>query len=229
MNCLEFRRHKLADPRHLPPSAAAHGAVCAPCSVFARRVDEDEARLHAALRVPVPEGLAESVLLATGSAAPRPWRVLALAATVVLSVSLGVEHWSRMPDGDPARVAIAHVLDEPESLTTTRNPDPEHFRQVLADFGGQMSVPLGQVRFVKLCPVPGGVGWHIVFETDQGLATLLLVRSRQAPDQAVQYAGDGWDALVRPGGAGYYAIVTPSERITRAVDEMIRQRVRWRT
>ena len=64
-NCLEFRREKLADPRHLSPDALAHLNECAACRGFAAEINENEARLAAALAVPVPEGLAERIPGAT--------------------------------------------------------------------------------------------------------------------------------------------------------------------
>lgn len=63
MNCLEFRRDKLADPRQGSPEALAHLRECAACRGFARAVIEIEVRIAATLSVPVPEGLAERIIL----------------------------------------------------------------------------------------------------------------------------------------------------------------------
>ena len=63
MNCLEFRREKLANPRRPSEQAQAHAQVCPGCAAFARGVDEEEAQIERALSVPVPEGLSERVLL----------------------------------------------------------------------------------------------------------------------------------------------------------------------
>lgn len=55
MDCLEFRRVALADPRRFPAAAAAHTQSCAACKGFLERSLEDEARLADALRVVVPQ------------------------------------------------------------------------------------------------------------------------------------------------------------------------------
>jgi hypothetical protein len=77
--------------------------------------------------------------------------------------------------------------------------------------------------------VPEGTGWHIVFETAQGgLATLILIPGKRMPSQPALATVGGWTALARPGGQGFYAIITDSPQSLGAVDEMVRQRVRWR-
>jgi hypothetical protein len=233
MNCLEFRREKLADPRRLPPEAASHLNGCAACRGFAAEVDENEARLAAALAVPVPEGLAERIVLRrkTGApnvaiASPRLW---AMAAAVLLTLTFGFRQWKDFSSQEYARLAIEHVMHEPESFTTTRLADPQLFRTVMNNFGGELQGSLGRVRYMKLCPVPEGTGWHIVFETEQGeLATLILIPAKRMQAQSEQATVGGWNALARPGGQGYYAVITQSPEALGKVDELVRQRVRWR-
>ena len=81
MNCIDFHRAKLAHPRHLPAAAHEHAAQCAACAAFARSVDESERDLERSLATPVPDGLAERILLGVQARRParRRW---ALAATV---------------------------------------------------------------------------------------------------------------------------------------------------
>lgn len=63
MNCLELRRQLLAAPRELGAEAQEHRRSCAACAAFAEEQQMLEEKLHAELRVPVPEGLADRVLL----------------------------------------------------------------------------------------------------------------------------------------------------------------------
>jgi len=228
MNCIEFRREKLADPRHLSVGATAHMEQCAACRGFAIEVDENEARIAAVLDVPVPEGLAERIILRrkSGGASPRLW---AMAAAVVLTIGIGFTWWKDYPSQDYARLAIEHVMHEPESFTSTRLADPQLFQTVMHNFGGELQASLGKVRYMKLCPVPEGTGWHIVFETEQGeLATLILIPAKRMQSQGEQATVGGWTALARPGGQGYYAVITKSPDTLGKVDELVRNRVRWR-
>ncbi len=227
--CLEFRRAKLADPARLPAPARAHLAACSRCQVFARQVDAGEARIAETLHVAVPDGLAERVLLHVHSRRGKPaWRLLAMAASVLLSVGIGLTIWLPASRQDFARYAIQHVLHEPEAFSEHRLADPREFGTVLARFGGEIRRPLGTVRYMKLCPVPGGTGWHIVLDTEYGPVTLLLIPGARADRNVFEAELKGLAAAARPAGDGWYAVVTDSRDKLDAVDDMLRQRVRWR-
>ncbi len=229
MNCLEFRRDKLADPRRLSPEAAAHLNDCAACRGFAAEVEENEARLAAVLDVPVPEGLAERIVLRRKTQTRFSPRLGMLAASLVLTFAFGLHQWKDAGSQEYARLAIEHVMHEPESFTSTRLADPELLRRVMHTFGGEMQASLGRVRYMKLCPVPEGTGWHIVFETEQGqLATLILIPAKRMKTDSEQAQVGGWNAVARPGGQGFYAVIADSPDNLAKADELVRQRVRWR-
>ncbi len=229
MNCLEFRREKLADPRRLTAEAQAHLSDCAACRGFAAEVDENEARLAEVLDVPVPEGLAERIVLRRKTQTRFSPRLGMLAASLVLTFAFGFQQWRDFSSQDYAKLAIEHVMHEPESFTTVRSADPELFRRVMHTFGGEMQASLGKVRYMKLCPVPEGTGWHIVFETEDGkLATLILIPAKRMKADSEQAQVGGWNAVARPGGQGFYAVITDSPDNLAKVDELVRQKVRWR-
>ncbi len=229
MNCLEFRRDKLADPRRLSREALAHMSDCPACRGFAIDVDENEARLAAALEVPVPEGLAERIIMRRKTQTRLSPRLGMLAASLALTFAFGLHQWKDFGSQDYARLAIEHVMHEPESFTTVRSADPELFRRVMHTFGGELQASLGRIRYMKLCPVPEGTGWHIVFETGDGrLATLILIPAKRMKTAAEQAQVGGWSAVARPGGQGFYAVIADSPENLARADELIRQRVRWR-
>jgi len=227
MNCLDFRRGKLADPRRLSAEARAHVSECPACAAFAREVDESERALGEALQTQVPDGLADRIIFQ--SRKPRvAWRAWALAASVVLAVATGLA-FVQAPDKDAdryARLSIEHVVMEPESFTTLRNADPEAFRAAVQNFGATLKDIPGRIRYIRLCPVEDGMGWHIVFETPEGLATLILVPGKQMP-QTQSASMKGWNALARPVKGGYYAIVTASPAATSSFEKMLRDCVLW--
>jgi hypothetical protein len=224
MNCLEFHREKLADPRRLSAGARAHAQACASCAAFARSVDESDQRLEEALASPVPDGLADRIILRsrTKNRARRAW---ALAASVVLAVAVAFS-FVREPKNAAdqyARLAIEHVMMEPDSLTTVRNSDPPALRAIVQEFGGALKAPPGTIRYIRLCPVEDGTGWH---ETPEGLATLILVPGK--PLRATQSASaGGWNAMARPAGRGYYAIVTASAAATSRFELTVEERIDW--
>ena len=229
MNCLEFRREKLADPRRLSPENEAHAKQCPTCAAFAREVDEAERALDRALMAPVPEGLAERVLLHPQR--PRhDWRLWALAASVLVAVALGfLVVWEGPTKVDEyARLAIEHVVMEPEAHTVVHDANPDAFRQVVQNLGGSVKDLPGKIRYMRLCPFGKGFAWHIVIETPEGLATLFLVPGNKPPATQAASVG-GWSAAVEPTTQGYYAIVTPSAGATSRFVQMLRECIVWNT
>lgn len=227
MNCLEFRRDKLADPRRLSADATMHAQGCASCASFARSVDATDASVQQALMVPVPEGLADRVLLRGQGAGRSHRRAWAIAAGFVAAIAATAFYLDVLPPNEYARLAIEHVVNEPESLTTVYNAGPESVEVALRSVGATAKLSIGQVRYVKLCPMQdGGTGWHIVFDTPQGLATLIVVPNKVARSTSATTAG-GWNAFVQPVSRGYYAVITPSATMTSRVGDMLRERINW--
>ena len=227
MNCLDFHREKLADPRRLSSAAQAHAAQCAACGAFAQSVDEGERDLEHVLAVPAPDGLADRALLRARGRRPA-WRVWALAASVALVVALGAMLSLHAPSFQQqlARQAIEHVEMEPESFSTLNAPDAAALAELIRVSGGTLKAPLGTVRYVQLCPMDKGTGLHIVFDTPEGLATLLIVPG-QSLRRLEHAASGGWAALARPAGHGHYAVVTPSAQKSAAIDRLVRERIDW--
>ncbi|WP_172203734.1 DUF3379 family protein [Niveibacterium sp. COAC-50] len=227
MNCLAYRRAKLADPQRISAEARAHEAGCDACRLFARRIDAQEARIARVLDVPVPEGLDERILLAVSGRRQMPWRAWAVAASVVLSIGLGVSVWQGHGRYDAPRFAIEHVMHEPESFTTARLADPDQFRAVLAHFGGELTHSLGHVRYMKLCPGPEGTGWHVVLDTDKGMVSLFLIPGDKVhvPQTGTM---QGYRALAEPAGRGHIAIVAENDAAVAAMAAAVRDNVRWK-
>ncbi|HEX5126881.1 MAG TPA: DUF3379 family protein [Rhodocyclaceae bacterium] len=231
-HCLDFRRDKLADPKRLSYAAQTHASECALCQAFARRIDNFEAQVADALSIPVPDGLAERVILRTQSGRSR-WQLYALAASVLLALAV-TAHFTfdalAARQNDVAMVAVNHVLHEPESFTTRLVENPEQFKTVLANFGGQLQAPIGAVRYIRLCPIEGhGTGWHIVYETDRGMVTLLLIPAKDSKVQTETVTVEGMNVMVKRAGDGFYALIANTMDGLKAADEMLNKNVRWKT
>jgi hypothetical protein len=226
MNCIEFRRMKLSDPRSLGPQALLHQKHCPHCHAFAQEIDETEQQLERFAEQSIPSGLEERILLSHEKRSFHRIRNFALAATVLLASSVGFFGWNYVHHKDVAQLVIEHVVNEPHALFAIRNDDTVFFEKVLADFGGRLRAPLGKIRYMKLCAEAEGNGWHVVLETEQGLATLMLIPGSRVNAQAVA-SSHGWHALVEPAGRGHYAIVTRTPGQTEALKQLIRERVSW--
>lgn len=233
MNCFEFRRLLLTDPRVRTHEQELHLAGCDACGTLVREIELFESHVHDALRVPVPEALADRVLLRRkiGAPAVRAW---ALAASLVAALGVGI-YFHRAPVGEdermltaaalgashPAVKAIAHVLeDEPQMLRENRGVDPAALRAAFTRLG--LNAPAGgtTVLYFDKCPMTGGAGEHVVMQTPFGRVTVILI-----PDQLfasrVVVADRDKTAIVAPHGSGSYILVADSLQSVKQTEKLL--------
>lgn len=233
MNCFEFRRLILADPRVRTPEQEQHLAQCAACADVVRGLESFEARIHDAIYAPVPEALADRVLLRQKIRAPalQAW---ALAASLVAALGVGI-HFYRAPVGEderlltaatlgakhPAVAAIAHVLDEePRMLEQNRGVDPVVMRTAFARLGLNAPASGTTVLYFDKCPMTGGAGDHVVLKTPFGRVTLILVPDQPFASRVV-VANRDKTAVASPARAGGYILVADTLRSARQVEKML--------
>jgi hypothetical protein len=210
MNCLEFRRASLSDPRRLDAAAMEHAEQCPACRDFHARGLEAESRLAAVLRVKVPEGLHARVLDRT-AAARRPVRWLALAASLLVAVAIAF--FAAAPGNDPVALAgIDFVMyEEAQAIADAKPTDFRVLAKVAQAMGVSLSEQLGEIRYVGTCPFAGTTAHHVLVKTPLGKVTLLLVPDRPLGSRVVATA-HGMQAAIVPVKAGSVAIIGGSGR-----------------
>lgn len=171
MNCMEFRKTLLADPRASATEIRSHRRECPQCAAFAARAERMEEEIRAAVLVDPPEALASSILLRRSLAEPPAVvpasrrRVLALAAAMGLAATglVGANQWRRQ-----------RALEE-ELVAHLRMKHPAGFgAQQQGIEGGEISALLARAGFAlraDLGPVVNA--WPCVFR-DRPIAHLLL-------------------------------------------------------
>ena len=210
MNCLEFRRASLSDPRRLDAAAMEHAEQCPACRDFHARGLEAESRLAAVLRVKVPEGLHARVLDRT-AAARRPVRWLALAASLLVAVAIAF--FAAAPGNDPVALAgIDFVMyEEAQAIADAKPTDVQVLAGVAREMGVSLSDQLGEIHYVGTCPFAGTTAHHVLVKTPLGKVTLLLVPDRPLGSRVVATA-HGMQAAIVPVKAGSVAIIGGSGR-----------------
>ncbi len=221
MNCIDFRRAIFTNPRQPDESARAHSRECAACRDFLEKQREMDAELFAALQVPPPDGLADRILVARGlRPGRRPW-AWAVAATFVLAAGIAWVGGS-LTGGDPlGREAIAHVVHEPQSLTTTHAVSNDMLPAMLADQGMKAVRALGQVTYARFCPMDGRIARHVVVRTAEGPVTLLLMPEDPAGRRRALTHVDGMSAVTIPAARGSIAIVAATASQVLAVEKAL--------
>ena len=225
-NCMAFRRAKLGAPRESSAVALAHLAQCPECANFSRELDEMDRALEEAARVPVPEGLADRVLL-RHQLRGRPRRNwLALAATLLLSAVAALLYMQESEQQALAQRMIAHVLSEPEVLAKTQQVSEAHVARAVASIGGSLRGSFGRVTFLDQCKGLDPGGTHLVIETPNGpVAVLLLPNARRWRNANIE--GQGLVASVAAAERGVVSVVARSAADAERIRIQLFQAVRW--
>jgi hypothetical protein len=216
MNCLEFRRLALEDPRRDDPELREHQDGCPQCAAFHSELHAMEAEVREALRVPVPEGLAERVLLRRRGRSARWVKQLAAAAVLVAAVALGLMYQQEHAGQVLARQMIEHVLGEPEVYGMQGEVPPARVMQALATVGVRSGDAIGRVTFLDNCKGLDPGGTHLLVYTAFGRAAVLLLPNleRRRP---VSLSEQGLSAALVPAPRGLVVVVAESPEIAARV------------
>lgn len=211
MNCLEFRRQLATDPGSREARFLAHEGECARCANAAAEARAFENRLSAALAVPVPEGLADRILLrqttdlrhadAPARGAPLPgW--LKIAAAVVLAVGgAGGAAWFHFAGADLAELSVAHLPHEPMALSSRASIRPEEVSAMFASVDAPLVGSPGEINYLHRCRVGKDMTVHMVVQAADGPVTLLYFVDRKAGERR-SFERNGVVGRQVPMGAG---------------------------
>jgi hypothetical protein len=229
MNCLESRRSLLAAPRERGPGLAAHLESCPECSRVAGRLVDLDARISDAALVPVPEALADRVLL--GRSRHRRWPYAAAAAVLFASVSLGFAApylWESFGNGPleavgpshPAVAAIAMVVEQqPAYLDEARGIDLSAMEEGLKKLGLSLKKEGVRVDYAGKCYLPETECDHLVLETPDGHVSVILVPDYPVGSR-VLIADRRMTALMSPAGQGGYIVVAGSPKVAKRTSKL---------
>lgn len=230
MDCLEFRRAAGADPGHLAPDALAHAGTCGRCAAHLDELRAMDARILAALRVPLPSS-SPSAGAAAGTRLPRAGfdrrRWYALAASVVAGVLVGTLLWVGNPRDSLAADLVAHVVHEPEALALADRPvDPARAAEVLARGRIRLRPDAVDVSYANSCEFRGHVVPHLVVRTAAGAVTVMVLRDER-PARAVDFREQGYAGRIVPAGPGSIAVIGAADTDLEAVAAAVQAAVEW--
>jgi len=174
MDCLTYRRIKLAAPQDASQEIIAHARDCHECTAFTHQLEAFEQELHTTLHVPAPEGLAEKIILRRGK---RQWfktAWLPVAAAVLITVATLVTFNPLPTRNSFALQFVDHVLSEPNVVGANADVEPNALKLAFARFGGQLQSDIGDVQYVGQCQIGGVDSTHVQISTRSGDAALLL-------------------------------------------------------
>lgn len=142
-----------------------------------------DAQLQSLLKVPVPEGLTDKILLEQSFAEEHKKRLstrwhIAIAASIAFVIGLSLPLLNTLSHSplDIGTVAMKHV--QQEYYFTAKINEQANLPMInakLASYGGRAQDDLGEVSFVNYCNFEGTPALHMVMKGEKGQVTVFVV------------------------------------------------------
>jgi len=212
MNCAQYRRAILADPRDANPELRLHRDGCRECLGYTDRLLRFEGRLERAMCVNIPAGGAASVVplrtpaLRRASSSRRGW--LAMAASVLILVAVAGSLWLAEPHSSLAADVVAHMAGEPQAWARTDIPvPPPELAQALADARVQLDPKAGMVSYARSCLFRSHHVPHLVVQTEMGPVTVMVL-AHESVSKPERFDEQGYHGVILPvAGHGSLAVL----------------------
>jgi hypothetical protein len=205
-----------ADPAGSGPELEQHLQGCEFCRQFRTEMRALEANIRRALEQP------------PGSARARrfTWRPLALAASVLLATLAVLAVWLLRPSDTLAHEVVAHVQEEPGSWLARQHVDAQSIDSALRGAGVKIDITSDHISYAQSCWFRGHYVPHLVVQTAQGPATVLILRNQHASARRSFHEG-GMSGVIVPAPQGSIAVLTRGGADTEAVVTQMQQDVHW--
>lgn len=213
IDCLEYRRCVLADPRDTNPKLANHLAGCRECSAYAERLIHFEGRLARALRVDTR--LAPDALRAPsrfrGWPRMRSGR-LAMAASVLIALVVAGSLWLGPAHSSLAADVVAHMAGEPQAWARTDVPVPSsELSGVLSGAHMRLRAGAGTVSYAQSCLFRGRHVPHLVVQTETRPVTVMVL-VHETVSKPVPFDEEGYRGVIVPvPGHGSLAVLAQGQ------------------
>ena len=221
MNCEEARLLIGADPRSTVPELEAHLRECAGCPAFREEMRSLDASIRRAMERPPP-----AVGRVRARRAPAVWRQWALAASVVLAMLAVFGVWLLRPSDSLAREVVAHVQHEPDSWLATQHVSAPEIDRALRGAGVELMVTSDRIMYAQSCWFRGHYVPHLVLQTAQGPATVMILRHEQVRARRSFHEG-GFSGVIVPAEHGSIAVLTRGPDHVDELAGQMRQDVHW--
>jgi len=200
IDCAQFRRAMLSDPRDTSAELAAHRETCHDCAPFAEQLLRFEGRLERALRVD------------TSDAPVRHVQWLAIAASVLVAAVVAGTLWIAVPGRTLAADVVTHMAGEPEAWQRTEVPVPgSDLSAGLNDSHLALKPDVGVVSYAQSCLFRGHHVPHLVVQTAAGPVTVMVL-VHEAVHMTTQFDEQGYRGEIVPvAGHGSLAVLTRGE------------------
>jgi len=218
VSCEQARLQIGADPAGDAAELEHHLQDCPACRQFRAEMRALDANIRRALERPP-----ESVSTPRFTASWRPW---ALAASVLLAMLAVFSLWLLRPSDTLARDVVAHVQEEPESWLARQHVDAQSIEQALRGAGVKLDITSDRIIYAQSCWFRDHYVPHLVLQTAQGPATVLILRNQRVSGRRPFHEGD-MSGVIVPAPQGSIAVLTRNGVNADAVAAQMQQDLRW--
>lgn len=222
MNCIEFRRIANETPQQISAQGQAHLAQCDRCQAELTELRAQDRLLKAAMTIAPAKELHTRIMMRALSEHRKTRQVWAMAASVLLAVSIGIGTWwtTRAPAmGD---LLVKHIMHEVSLLAPSEaRVTPKQINDVLALVSTTYDQDISQIRHAGVCLMNGHLSAHLVVEGATGPITVMLMPQEQQAEMET-FVHNGFNGYVIPaaGGQGAVAIVGRTQNQTQATRQL---------
>ena len=223
-----------AAPGVVSAPLAAHLAHCSQCTLFQQqmqRMDQDLSRLFAAPLRPRSDTRIRALPI-TPRAPARPVRhgssgLMALAASLVLSIGLGIMFWTLRPQPSLAAGVLDHVAHESASWSEVTPMTASATAKVLAGADVWLDPADTTVIYARSCLFNGHWVPHLVVRTAAGPITVMVLNQEHiAARQSFRQNGYSGILVPAPGG-GTLAVIAQGDPDLDAVSRALGPHLHW--
>jgi hypothetical protein len=218
VSCEQIRLQIGADPAESNASLEEHVRECAACRQFREEMRTLDANIRRALEQPPQPARTPRV-----TSAWRPW---ALAASVLLAMLAVLSLWLLRPSETLARDVVAHVREEPESWLMRQHVDAQSMDEALRGAGVKLDITSDRITYAQSCWFRDHYVPHLVVQTAQGPATVLILRKLQVKGRET-FHESGMNGVIVPVPEGSIAVLTRGGASMDTLVAQIQQDVRW--
>jgi hypothetical protein len=222
VNCEHARLLIGAEPRSSAPELAQHLQSCAACAQFREEMLALEGNIQRALQRP-PEGAVRGG--GRWRSAPlQRWRPWALAASVLFASFAVLAVWLLRPTDTLARDVVAHVQAEPESWLS-QQVSAQDISHALEGAGVTLGVTSDKISYAQSCWFHGHYVPHLVLQTAQGPATVLILWHEQVKGPR-SFHEAGMNGIIVPAQKGSIAVLARGGNVDLVAQQM-QQDLHW--
>lgn len=198
MDDLQFRRNLYADPHNIDADLQQAMNRDAKKAAFAQELNKLEQHIENALRIEVPEGLADRLILrqtmASHKTQKRKAKVhLAIAASIAFAVGATMNFFQfSSAYTQLADHALAHVYHEEGLLNRSVNADLTltSLNQKMATLGGSFNNLIGGLISADFCRFDSMKSLHLVFQGEKAPITVFVIPKNEDLTITEKFADD---------------------------------------